>query len=104
MHNVCKQTKASSAIPGVSAYYFDESISLLRHAGLVLPVKASPCDTVPFGATEKDANKKLIVFDTGIYLTECGLNAGEILASKVFEEMNKGKVVEMQTGLEILKH
>ena len=103
MHNVCSQTKATSAVSGVSAYYFDESIHLLRRAGLVYPVKASPCDSIPFGSSEKDANKKLIVFDTGVYLTECGLDAGLILASDIFDEMNKGNVVEMQTGLELIK-
>ena len=103
-HNVCKRTKASSALPGVSSYYFDESIRLLRRAGLVYPVKASPCDSIPFGATEKEANKKLIMFDTGIYLTECGLDAGTIIASDVFEDMNKGSIVEMQTGLEMIKY
>ena len=103
MHNVCSQTKATSAISGVSAYYFDESIRLLRRAGLVYPVKASPCDSIPFGSSEKEANKKLIVFDTGVYLTECGLDAGSILASDIFDEMNKGNVVEMQTGLELIK-
>lgn len=104
IHNVCKQTKASSAIQGVSAYYFDECIRLLKRAGLIFPVKASPCNSVPFGATEKEANKKLIVFDSGVYLTECGLDTSDILAAKVFDDLNKGEVVEMQTGLELIKY
>ena len=104
IHNVCSQTKASSAISGVSAYYFEESIRLLRRAGLVFPVKATTCDKLPLGASEKETNKKLIVFDTGIYLTECGLEANDILGAEVFDEMNKGDIVEMQTGLEIIKY
>lgn len=104
IHNVCKQTKASSAVSGVSAYYFEESIDLLRKAGLVYPVKASTCDTIPLGGSEKSANKKLIVFDTGVYLTECDLDTGAMLATTVFEELNKGDVVEMQTGLELIKY
>ena len=104
IHNVCKQTKASSAVSGVSAYYFEESIDLLRKAGLVYPVKASACDTIPLGGSEKSANKKLIVFDTGVYLTECDLDTGAMLATTVFEELNKGDVVEMQTGLELIKY
>ncbi|MBR1758431.1 MAG: ATP-binding protein [Lachnospiraceae bacterium] len=103
IHHVCKQTKASSAIPGVSGYYFEECIQLFRRAGLVYPVKASPCDTIPFGATEKEANKKLLAFDTGIYLTECGLDVSTIFSTDIFDEMNRGDVVEMQTGLEIIK-
>ena len=104
LHHVCSQVKVSSAIPGVSAFYFDESIKLLRRAGLVYPVKASSCETIPLAGNEKEANKKLLTFDTGIYLTECGLDAGDLLAADVFERMNKGSVVEMQTGLEMIKY
>ncbi len=103
MHNVCNQTKSSSAIRDVSAYYFDECISLLNRAGLVYPVKASSCETIPLGACEKDANKKLIVFDTGVYLTACGLNVESILTADIFDDLNKGDVVEMATGLELIK-
>ena len=104
LHHVCTQVKSSSAIQGISAYYFEESIKLLRRAGLVYPVKASSCDGIPLGSSEKEANKKLLTFDTGVYLTACDLSAAEILASDVFDRMNKGSVVEMQTGLEIVKN
>ena len=104
MHNICRQTKATSAIPGVTAYQFDESIKLLGRAGLIHTVSAVPGDTFPFGATEKNANKKLIVFDTGVYLTECGLDTASILTAEVFDAINKGDVVEMQTGLEMIKY
>ncbi len=103
MHNICNQTKASSAIKDVSAYYFDECINLLNRAGLVYPIKATSCETIPLGACEKDTNKKLIVFDTGTYLTECGLNIESILSADVFDNLNKGDVVEMATGLELIK-
>lgn len=104
LHHVCTQVKASSAIQGVSAYYFEESVKLLRRAGLVYPVKASSCDVLPLGGSEKETNKKLLTFDTGIYLTACDLSAADILASDVFRRMNKGNVVEMQTGLEMVKN
>lgn len=104
IHNVCGQTKASSAISGVSAYYFDECINLLRRAGLIYPVKASSCDVLPLGASDKETNKKLLLFDTGVYLTECSLDVGALLAANVFSDMNRGDVVEMQTGLEIVKN
>lgn len=104
IHNVCRQTKATSAVQGVTPYYFDESINLLKRAGLVFPVKASPCDSLPLGATEKESNKKFIMFDSGVYLTECGLDTSDIFAAKVFDDLNKGEVVEMQTGLELIKY
>lgn len=103
LHHICTQVKVSSAIPGVSSYYFEESIKLLRRAGLVYPVKASSCDTLPIGSGEKESNKKLLTFDTGIYLTENNLNTRELLAADVFNHLNKGSVVELQTGLELIK-
>ena len=103
LHNVCKQTKASSAISNLSGYYFDECISLLNKAGLVYPIKASSCETIPLGASEKDTNKKLLVFDTGVYLTVCGLNIDSLLCAEVFNDLNKGDVVEMAVGLELIK-
>ena len=102
--HICQQTRSSAAIPGMSAYYFDECVSLLRKAGLVFPVSASACDTIPLGSGSKEANRKLLFFDTGIYLTECGLDAAEILAAEAFDSMNKGSVVEMATGLELVKN
>lgn len=104
IHHICAQVRSSSAIQGVSFYYFEESIRLLRRAGLVYPVKASSCDVLPLGCGGKESNKKLLSFDTGIYLTACGLDAAGILAADVFEKLNSGNVVEMQTGLEMIKY
>ncbi|MBR6028095.1 MAG: ATP-binding protein [Clostridia bacterium] len=103
IRHVCSQTKSLSAIPGLSAYYFSECVSLLQKAGLVFPVRASSCDTLPLGTGGKEANQKLLFFDTGVYLTECGLDTAGLLAAEAFDEMNKGSVVEMQTGLELIK-
>lgn len=50
---------------------------------MVYEVKASSCTTVPLGTDEKETSKKLIVFDTGVYLTENGLNGADILAAGV---------------------
>ena len=46
----------------------------------------------------------MLIFDTGIYLSYSGLNIGDILSSTVFNNLNKGDVVEMQTGLELIKY
>lgn len=97
------QIRASSAIPGMKAYTFDAAFELLRRAGLVFPVRSSSCETLPLGAGEKSLNQKPIPFDTGICLTELGLNAGEILGAESFEELNKGSLAEISTGLELLK-
>ena len=67
-------------------------------------MKASACDAIPLGVSEKEANKKLLLFDTGVYLTECGLDVSGILGAEIYDDMNKGDVVEMETGLEFIKN
>ena len=104
MHHVCSQTKSSSAMPDVSGYMFDACIELLRRAGLVYPVRATSGTTLPMGAGEKDINRKLVVFDTGVYLTERGLDINDLLGAGLFNDLNKGTVVEMETGLEMIKY
>lgn len=104
IHHVCDQTKSSSAVAGVSAYYFTEALRLLQRAGLVFPVCPCTCESIPLGASEKQKNQKLLFFDCGIYLTECKLDIGRLLSAEVFDEMDRGCVVEMQTGLEIIKY
>ena len=102
-HHVCSQVKSSSAVEGVSAYIFNESIDLLHRAGLIHPVRASSCDVIPLGSAGKETNRKLILFDTGVYLTHCGLDAASLMASQIFDEMNRGNIVEMEVGLELIK-
>lgn len=104
LHNVCSQIKASSAINGISAYLFEECLSLLSKAGLIHIVKASSCETIPLEAGSKNANKKILLFDTGVYLSQCGLDVGDILSTSNFGNLNKGDVVEMETGLELIKY
>lgn len=103
MHRASSQIRATNAIKGMSAYLFQQATHLLRKAGLIYPVCASSCNTLPLGAGEKEANMKLIPFDTGIFLTELGLNVGEILGSTVFDDLNKGNLGEISTGLEWVK-
>ena len=45
----------------------------------------------------------MILFDTGVYLTHCGLDAASLMASQIFGEMNRGNIVEMEVGLELIK-
>ena len=103
LHHACGQIRPSSAVPGMSAYAFKNAYELLRRAGIVLPVVASSCETLPLGSGEKGTNQKLLPFDTGIFLTELGLSAGDILGATAFDELNKGNLAELAAGLELLK-
>ena len=103
MHHAGNQVRSSSAVEGLKAAAFDIALDLLSRAGLVYPVSASSCDTLPLGSGEKNKNIKPIPFDTGIFLTELGLDAGEILGAESFEVLNKGRLAEIFVGLEFLK-
>lgn len=77
LHNVCSQIKSSSAINGISGYIFDECLTPLNRAGLIHNVKATSCQSIPLEAGSKNANKKILLFDTGVYLTYSGLDIGD---------------------------
>ena len=102
-HNACGQVRAASAVDGMTAYKFKEALDLLKRAGLVIPVKSSSCETLPLGSGEKEANIKILPFDTGIFLTELCLNTGDILGAEFFDDLNKGSLAELSTGLEFIK-
>lgn len=103
LHNICNQITTANAVPELSYYKFQIAANLLHKAGIAFPVHASDCQSLPLGSGEKRAQMKVILFDTGVYLTLLGLDTADIIASSTFERINKGTVVEMMTGLELLK-
>ena len=103
LHNVCNQISTSNAIPGLSNYRFMVAENLLHKAGILFPVNSSDCQKLPLGAGDKNIRSKIILFDTGVYLTLLGLDTSELIASTTFDAINKGTVVEMMSGLELLK-
>jgi len=101
--NVGNQVNLSKSVPGMKAARFSTILNLLSMAGLVFQVKSSTCESLPLGCGNKNVSVKLLTFDTGVYLTKQGYDATEILGAVNLESLNKGALVEMQTGLEIIK-
>ena len=101
--NVGNQITLSKAVPGMKAARFSAVLDLLSMAGLVHQVKSSTCEALPLGSGNKNISLKLLSFDTGVYLTRQGFNATEVLNAINLETLNKGALVEMQTGLEMIK-
>lgn len=102
--NVGNQIVLSKSIPDMKAARFSTILNLLSMAGLVHQVKSSTCETLPLGSGNKNVSIKVLTFDTGAYLTKQGYDATEILNAVNLESLNKGSLVEMQTGLELLKN
>jgi len=101
--NVGNQITLSKTVPGMKALRFTAILDLLSMAGLVHQVKSSTCEALPLGCGNKNVSLKLLSFDSGVYLTRQGYNAIEVLNAINLESLNKGALVEMQTGLEIIK-
>lgn len=102
--NIGNQIVLSKSVPGMKATRFREILNLLSMAGLIHPVKSSTCESIPLGSGNKNISIKILVFDSGAYLTKQGYDATQILEAVDLESMNKGALVEMQTGLELLKN
>lgn len=102
--NIGNQITLSKAVPGMKAAQFSTILDLLSMAGLVHQVRSSTCESLPLGCGNKNISLKVLSFDTGVYLTKLGFDATEILNAVNLEALNKGALVEMQTGLEIIKN
>ena len=104
LRNVGNQITLTKTVPGMKASRFSTILDLLSMAGLVFQVKSSICESLPLGCGNKNVSIKLLAFDSGVYLTRQGYDASSILRAVNLESLNKGALVEMQTGLEILKY
>lgn len=102
--NIGNQIFLSKSVPEMKAARFKEILNLLSMAGLIHLVKSSTCESIPLGCGNKNISIKILVFDSGAYLTKQGYDATQVLEAVDLESMNKGALVEMQTGLELLKN
>ena len=80
-----------------------EAVGLLGLARLVLHVRASHANGVPLGGDVNPKSSKYLLFDTGLYLRESGLDLSEWMAEPPERFVNRGKLAEMFVGLEIEK-
>lgn len=80
-----------------------EALELLIMAGLVIPVTHSSANGIPLGAESNEKKRKMLIFDTGIFLHLLGLEISDVLFSDDFNLVNKGSLAELFTGLEIVK-
>lgn len=88
-----------------------EALNLLTMAGLLIPVTRTDANGLPLGSEADSTYQKILVFDSGILLRLLNLSLGsiqhiteEILTANEADLVNKGKIVEMIAGLEIMKH
>ena len=80
-----------------------ECMELLEMAGLIYPVTHTAANGLPLSAEQNTKFRKYLIFDTGIYQRFLKLNLGGSFSLESIEQVNKGALVELFAGLEMMK-
>ena len=80
-----------------------ESVELLELAGIVYSVTHSSANGLPLAAEMNIKHRKYLIFDTGIYQRFLRLDLGQLLIAESLQQVNKGALAELFSGLELLK-
>ncbi len=94
----------TKAVTEAKLVQIKEAVNLLIMAGLVIPVTHSAANGIPVGAESDHKKRKMLLYDTGIFQRILGLNLSDIILSADFNSINKGALVELCIGLELLKY
>ncbi len=81
-----------------------EAIRLLSMAGIVYPVIHTAANGIPLGAEINPKKIKYLLYDTGIFQRLLGLELGDMMIQDEFTAINKGNIVELSVGLELIKN
>ncbi|MCF8342487.1 MAG: AAA family ATPase [Chitinophagaceae bacterium] len=81
-----------------------EAIRLLCMAGIVYPVIHTAANGIPIGAEINPKKIKYLLYDTGIFQRLLGLELGDMMIQDEFTSINKGNIVELSVGLELIKN
>lgn len=115
MRGICHQPGEKITFKQISADYrssqIREAVRLLTLAGLTTPVVATSGTGIPLDAEANEKNMKILFLDSGLLLTVLQLEGNlaqhlieQIMTGNPQELVNKGGLVEMVAGLEILRN
>ncbi|MEE1547324.1 MAG: AAA family ATPase [Prevotella pectinovora] len=115
MRGICHQSGEKITFKQISADYrssqIREAVRLLTLAGLTTPVVATSGNGIPLDAEANEKNMKILFLDSGLLLTVLQLEGNlaqhlieQIMTGNPQELVNKGGLVEMVAGLEILRN
>ncbi|WP_082030848.1 ATP-binding protein [Prevotella pectinovora] len=115
MRGICHQSGEKIIFKQISADYrssqIREAVRLLTLAGLTTPVVATSGNGIPLDAEANEKNMKILFLDSGLLLTVLQLEGNlaqhlieQIMTGNPQELVNKGGLVEMVAGLEILRN
>lgn len=115
LHGICHQPGEKITFKPISADYrssqIREAVRLLTLAGLVVPVIATSGNGIPLDAEANEKNMKILLLDSGLLLSVLQLegNLAQHLVELIMtgspqDLVNKGGLVEMVAGLELLRN
>lgn len=115
LHGICHQPGEKITFKQISADYrssqIREAVRLLTLAGLVIPVIATSGNGIPLDAEANEKNMKILLLDSGLLLSVLQLegNLAQHLVDLIItgspqDLVNKGGLVEMVAGLELLRN
>lgn len=115
LHGICHQPGEKITFKQISADYrssqIREAVRLLTLAGLVIPVIATSGNGIPLDAEANEKNMKILLLDSGLLLSVLQLegNLAQHLVELIMtgspqDLVNKGGLVEMVVGLELLRN
>lgn len=115
LHGICHQPGEKITFKQISADYrssqIREAVRLLTLAGLVIPVIATSGNGIPLDAEVNEKNMKILLLDSGLLLSVLQLegNLAQHLVELIMtgspqDLVNKGGLVEMVAGLELLRN
>ena len=115
LHGICHQLGEKITFKQISADYrssqIREAVRLLTLAGLVIPVIATSGNGIPLDAEANEKNMKILLLDSGLLLSVLQLegNLAQHLVELIMtgspqDLVNKGGLVEMVAGLELLRN
>lgn len=110
-HQVGEMLTFSQVPGGYRSVQIREALRLLTLAGIIYPVVSSAANGIPLDAESDENRCKYLVLDTGLMLNVLELDGRSskqmielIMAGSPQDLVNKGSIVEMFAGLEILRY
>jgi predicted AAA+ superfamily ATPase len=83
---------------------YDQSLELLRLAGLIYKVQRSSANGIPLGGEIDQKSFKTLLFDIGVYHRLLGLTISKILVDDEISFVNRGALAEVLCGTELIVH
>ena len=104
LSRVCSKVSYNkNTIPGLDSKTIMKGIEILRNAGLIYPIYASSCSSLPISASVNLKRMKPLFADTGLYFSATGLDVSQFTIENDFSKLNIGNICELSVGLELLK-